>query len=132
MIPRFQWEHECPNTEVPTTNAFIRYGPDKIYLHHTPQSPPQETRLQGGSTISPAPPVIWSHCNSDGFGYRGIYYYRTDSVLPNFSLRSNRYSHIIEFGMDGIEYPVVSNHTITPTNGDPKAGIGIQESSGHK
>jgi len=131
MISRFQWENECPSIEVLTTNAFIRYGPDRIYLHHIPHPPPK-TQSQGGRGKSPTPSVIWSYCDSGGFGYGGLYYHRTDSVLPNFSLRNNWYSHIIEFGMDGIECPVVINHTVTPTNGDPEAGIGVRESGGQK
>jgi len=34
--------------------------------------------------------------------------------------------------MNGIECPVVLNHTVTQTNGDTKAGIGIQESGNQK
>ena len=131
FIARFQWGHECPNFQVLTTNAFIRYGPGKIYLHQIP-NPPPGTQPQGWGGKSPTPPIIWSYCDSGGFGYGGLSYHRTDSILPNFFLHSDRYSHIIGFGMDGNERPVVLNHTVTPTNGDPRAGVGIQESGGQK
>lgn len=124
---RFQLRAEYTDYEILTANAFIRYDDCGIYLHHIPHPSPG-MQSQGRSGEPPSPPVVWSSKDPSGSNRSGgLYYDRIDAVLPNFYLHNERHSrsHIIEFGMDTPEdsehdpragYPVVLNHTVTPTN----------------
>ena len=114
--------------EVLTANAFLRYNPGEIDLYRIPHLP-SSTQSQGwDDNLPPTPLVIWSYRGDRvSRGHCGLYYNRTDSVLPNFYLLDDRDSHLIEFGMDTpadagrdpcVRYPTVLNHTITPANND--------------
>lgn len=127
-IPRFQGTSRVSRFEVINANAFIRYNSGGIYLYHIPHLPPG-IQSQDGNGKRQTPSVVWSSHDSCAPGpYGGLYYDRTDAVLPKLHLHNDEHSHIIEFGMDTLTdakhdpcvgYPVVLNHIITPANEDP-------------
>lgn len=123
----FQRTAEDSDYEVLTANAFVRHDHYGIYLYHIPH-PSHEIQFQGGNGKPSPPSIFWSSTDYSGPNrYGGLYYDRTDAVLPNFYLNNDRHSnsHTIEFGMNTpedteydhyVRYPVVLNHTVTPTN----------------
>ena len=134
-VPRFQWGFLVSQFEILNANAFIRCNSGGIDLYHIP-CPPPGTQSRGGDG-PPTPSIIWSY-SSHTLGYCGLYYDRTDAVLPNFYVHSAEYSHIIEFGIDTLAdakhdpcvgYPIVRNHTVTPTHA---AGGNFAHSTGSR
>lgn len=140
-MPCFQGTPRVSSFEVLTANAFIQYDSGGIYLYHIPHMPSGiQSRDQNDKRQTPL--LIWSSYDGSASGeYGGLYYDRTDAVLPKFYLHNEKYSHMIEFGIDTptdaehdpcIGYPAVLNHTVTPADGDPNDRLSFRWAKGRR
>lgn len=126
--------------EVLTANAFIRFNHGGIHLYRIPHLP-SGIQLQGGNDDLPTPSLAWT-CGYGGPNmYGGLYYDRTDAILPNLYLHNDNYSSIIVFGVPTqgdtepdtcAGHPVVLNHIITSYDRSPCRPILSQRSKGRK